>query len=61
MMTTDRVLGLLGPPLIAAALVLGLRALPAEVLRFLTAWILASVPIGIVLGHCALGEDHGGI
>jgi hypothetical protein len=29
---------------------------PAEILSFLTAWLVISIPVGILIGHCALGE-----
>ncbi len=35
----------------------GLQVLPPEVSLALSAWILASLPIGILVGHCALSED----
>jgi hypothetical protein len=34
-----------------------LQALPYEVSTALCAWALASLPIGILVGHCALSED----
>jgi len=34
-----------------------LQSLPESVLEFLTAWVLVSVPVGVVIGHCALSED----
>jgi hypothetical protein len=50
-------LGRLGPMTLVAASVLLLRFLPGEVTVFLSAWILASIPIGILIGHCVLNED----
>lgn len=29
----------------------------AEVLRFLTAWTCLSIPLAVLVGHCALGDD----
>ena len=55
---TTRALDLGGPPLIAAVGIFLLPLLPLGVLEVLTAWTLLSVPVGIVLGHCALSEDH---
>jgi hypothetical protein len=47
---------LLTPALVAAS-VFVLHLLPSEVLTFLTAWILASFPLGILIGHCVLSEE----
>jgi hypothetical protein len=35
----------------------GMHVLPYEVSATLTIWILGSLPIGILLGHCVLNED----
>ena len=39
----------------------GMSLLPssavAEVLRLLTAWTCLSIPLAVLVGHCALGED----
>ncbi len=48
------VAGLLG---VAVVSIWTARALPHDVLAFLMAWILASVPVGMLFGHCALSED----
>jgi hypothetical protein len=34
-----------------------IRALPPEVSAAFCTWVLASLPIGILIGHCALSED----
>jgi hypothetical protein len=34
-----------------------LQVLPYGVSAVLITWILASLPIGILIGHCALGEE----
>ncbi len=43
-----------------AGLVLGLSLLPRDVvvhvISVLTAWLMLSVPIGIVIGHCVLDD-----
>ena len=54
---SPRLVSIIGPPasIVAAALVLHL--LPKEVLAFLAAWILLSLPIGVLIGHCVLSED----
>jgi hypothetical protein len=31
--------------------------LPHDVLAFLTAWVVASFPIGVLIGHCVLNEE----
>lgn len=33
------------------------QILPGEVANFLTAWIMTSFPVGILVGHCALSGD----
>jgi len=33
------------------------RILPNEVSNFLMVWIMSSLPIGILIGHCTLSED----
>jgi hypothetical protein len=50
-------LAILGPTVLVAACVWLLHMLPGEVLTFLTAWTLASFPIGVLIGHCALSEE----
>jgi hypothetical protein len=45
------------PPAIVAASVFVLHFLPNEVLAILTVWTLASFPIGVLVGHCALSEE----
>lgn len=57
MQLARRTMELGGPPLVAIAAACLLRSLPEGVLDFLTAWTLISVPLGIVVGHCALSED----
>ncbi|MDR3534093.1 MAG: hypothetical protein P4L90_26455 [Rhodopila sp.] len=48
---------ILGPPAIVAVGGFLLHLLPIEVLSILTAWTLASFPIGVLIGHCALSEE----
>lgn len=31
--------------------------LPSQVLAILTVWTLASLPIGVLIGHCVLNEE----
>jgi hypothetical protein len=33
------------------------QVLPTEVSAVLSAWALTSLPIGVLIGHCALSED----
>jgi hypothetical protein len=40
-----------------AAVAFTLHLLPNEVRMILTAWTLASFPIGILIGHCVLNEE----
>ena len=41
----------------AVAAIWAAQVLPAEVSSALAAWILSSVPISVLIGHCALSED----
>jgi hypothetical protein len=41
----------------AVAAIWAAQVLPAEVSSVLAAWILSSVPISVLIGHCALSED----
>jgi hypothetical protein len=54
---TRRILEMSGPVVLVAAGACLLQSLPESVLEFLTAWTLVSVPVGVVIGHCALSED----
>lgn len=54
---SSRVTVLFGLPAIMLISAILLRTLPHHVLTVLMAWTLASVPIGILIGHCALGEE----
>ena len=56
-----RVLEMGGPPLIGIATACLLHSLPEGMVDFLTAWTLVSLPIGMVIGHCALSEDQAGV
>jgi hypothetical protein len=53
-----RLMMLVLPPVIVAAGVFGLHLLPNDALRFLIAWILASFPVGVLIGHCVLSEEQ---
>jgi hypothetical protein len=48
---------ILGTPALVAASIFVLHLLPREVLTFLMVWILASFPVGILIGHCVLSEQ----
>jgi hypothetical protein len=48
---------ILVPPALVAVSAFLMHYLPSDVLMFLTAWTLASFPIGVLIGHCALSED----
>jgi len=54
---TPGLIAILGPPTIVAGVVVLLHMLPNQVLIILTAWTLASFPIGVLVGHCVLSED----
>jgi hypothetical protein len=55
-----RISPILGPPMIVAlggALGAGLlHVLPCEALDILVGWIVASVPLGMLIGHCSLND-----
>jgi hypothetical protein len=42
---------------IVAAIVGVVYALPADIRLWLLLWALASVPIGVLIGHCVLSGD----
>jgi hypothetical protein len=46
-----------GLPLLAIAAATLMHTLPLRVVGLLLAWSLFSLPLGIVIGHCALSED----
>ena len=48
---------ILGTPALIGATIFLVHLLPSGVLTILTAWILASFPIGVLIGHCVLSED----
>ena len=49
-------LALVGLPLFVLAASVLLRHAPGDVTTILTIWATASLPIGIAIGHLALGE-----
>jgi hypothetical protein len=48
---------LFGLPLLIVATGIALQCLPAGVAVVLSLWTMASIPAGIMVGHCALGEE----
>ncbi len=48
---------LAGPPTVVAITALVLMLVPVEVAIALFSWTLASLPIGILFGHCVLSEE----
>jgi hypothetical protein len=54
-----RSVGVLVAGLLLAVVVSGLalKALPLQVAAFCALWSLLSLPLGVTVGHCALGED----
>ncbi len=50
-------IAIVGTPAVLAVSIVLLHLLPSEVLTILTAWILASFPIGVLIGHCVLSEE----
>jgi hypothetical protein len=48
---------ILGTPVLSVVSIIILHLLPSEVLPLLMAWILASFPIGVLIGHCVLSEE----
>jgi hypothetical protein len=60
MVSEDGPLGpmaVLGTVALVAISILLLSVLPSQLLTLLTAWILVSFPIGVLLGHCVLSEE----
>lgn len=51
------VVSLIGPPIGVMACVFILFMLPSAVLTVLAAWTLGSIPVGVLIGHCALSEE----
>jgi hypothetical protein len=51
-----RLIALLGLPALVAASAFALRLVSSEVLDVLVVWTAASVPIGVLVGHCVLRE-----
>ena len=50
-------LAMSGPPAVIAIAAGVLFMLPSTAINFLTAWLLASFPIGVLIGHCALNDE----
>ena len=48
---------LLGLPVTIAIAVSLLHFLPTEVIDVFTIWLLASLPIGVLIGHCILDQE----
>ena len=49
---------LMGPPVAVAIAASLLQLLPTEVIDIFTVWLLASLPIGVLLGHCILVDQE---
>jgi hypothetical protein len=47
-------------PVIVAVLGCGVRLLPhdlvAQAITVLSVWLMLALPVGVIVGHCALGE-----
>ena len=54
----SEIMGMIGPPIVAFALVWFFCKLPREVIDFAVLWVLVSVPPAIVFGHCALSSER---
>ena len=52
--------GFLGPPSIVISGFGLLMVLPTEIIGWVAAWVAASFPIGMLIGHCVLSEKLGG-
>ena len=48
---------LLGPPVTVAIAASLLHLLPTEVIDVFTVWLLASLPTGMLIGHCILDQE----
>lgn len=53
-----RLVSLAIPPVVAALLVWLLLLLPASLVYVLIVWVVASFPVGVLLGHCCLSEEE---
>lgn len=51
------VMSILGPTALLTGGLFLLHMLPSELLTLLTVWVVGSFPIGVLIGHCALGEQ----
>jgi hypothetical protein len=52
----DTIVSVLGPPLIVALVVCLFDVLPTGIFSILTAWTFVSIPIGMLVGRCALND-----
>jgi hypothetical protein len=60
METHEQSMGLvsiLGPPVVVVASACGFYLLPVQAEALLLVWTLASLPIGVLFGHCVLSEE----
>ncbi len=46
----------LAPPLLVGLTLGFITIVPIEVIGGLLAWLLVSLPIGVLIGHCALSD-----
>lgn len=51
-------LAVVGPPIIAIVSAWFLSFLPREVFNFAVIWVLASLPLAMLFGHCALSSER---
>ena len=48
---------MIGASLLVITIAIALNFLPTGVAMLIAAWMVLSVPVGIAVGHCALGEE----
>jgi CBS-domain-containing membrane protein len=52
-----RLVSILGPPVVVVASAYAFYLLPVQAETLLLIWMLASLPIGVLFGHCVLSEE----
>ena len=55
-MQTGNKFTLVSPPIIVGLTACLVHVASVEVLSFLMAWTTLSIPVGVLIGHCALSE-----
>ena len=56
-LTPSAMLAVIGPPIVATVTAWFLSLLPREVFDFAMIWVIASLPLAMLFGHCALSSE----